>query len=105
MRTILVPAALAALLALATSSRVHAYGACSRSATYTNPNTGRSGTANESTAWGPNGATHSTSASGSGPNGSYSGSSQHAYSPTTYDGYSAAGATGSAYKAGVVRYP
>ena len=53
MRTILVPAALAALLALATSSQVHAYGAYHRTATYTNPYTGRSATVNESTASAP----------------------------------------------------
>jgi len=44
MRTIFVPAVFAALLALAASSQVYAYGTVSRSATYTNPNTGRSGT-------------------------------------------------------------
>ena len=66
MRTILVPAVLAGLLALATSSPVHAYGACHRTATYTNPYTGRSATVNESTAAGPNGAYHGASVSGSG---------------------------------------
>ena len=70
-RTILVPTVLAALLALATASQVHAYGACSRSTTYTNPYTGRTATAHESTAVGPNGVYHEGSVSGSGPNGAY----------------------------------
>jgi hypothetical protein len=105
MRTVLVPAVLAALLALAASSQVHAYGACSRSATYTNPYTGRSATATESTAVGPNGAYHGASVSGSGPNGAYHASDAHAYSPTMYGGYSAAGTTEHGYSAAVVRYP
>src|SRR5947209_15651126 len=93
MRTILVPAVLAALLALATSTPVHAYGAVSRSATYTNPNTGRTGTVNEGTAVGPNGVYHGASVSGSGPNGSYEATGARAYSPSTYGGYSAVGHT------------
>ena len=104
MRTILVPAALAALLALATSSPVHAYGACSRSATYTNPNTGRSRTVNENTSYGPNGVSHNVSESGSGPNGSYSESASRSYSPTMYGGYTGAGVE-RGYSASVVRYP
>jgi hypothetical protein len=93
MRTILVPAALAALLALATASQVHAYGACSRSATYRNPYTGRSATVNEGTAVGPNGVYHGASVSGSGPNGSYEAAGARAYSPSTYGGYTAVGHT------------
>lgn len=104
MRTILVPAVLAALLGLATSSHVHAYGACSRSATYSNPYTGKSGTVNENTTYGPNGVSHNASASGSGPNGSYSASGSRAYSPTMYGGYSGAGVE-HGYSAAVVRYP
>ena len=106
MRTILAPAALAGLLALLTSSQAHAYGAVSRSATYTNPNTGRTATATEHTAVGPNGNVyHGDSVSGSGPNGAYHATDAHAYSPTMYGGYSAAGSTEHGYEAGVVRYP
>ncbi len=95
MRTILVPAALAALLSLATASQLYAYGAVSRSASYSNPNTGRTATASGSASYGPNGASHSASASGSGPNGSYEGSASgsHAYSASTYGGYTAVGST------------
>jgi len=95
MRKILIPAAVAALLGLLTASQAHAYGAYSRSATYTNPNTGRSGTVNESGGYGSNGAYREGSASGSGPNGSYSASGARAYSPTTYGSYSATGSYGS----------
>ena len=93
MRTILTSAIVAALLALLTASQAHAYGAVSRSATYTNPYTGRSGTVNESAGYGPNGAYHGASVSGSGPNGSYEASGARAYSPTTYSGYGAVGHT------------
>ena len=103
-RTILVPTVAAALLALLTSSQAHGYGAACRSATYTNPNTGRSATATQSATWGPGGASRSGSVSGSGPNGSYSASGARTYSPTTYGGYSAGGST-STYSAGVVRVP
>jgi hypothetical protein len=105
MRTILAPAVLAALLGLATSSTVHAYGTCSRSASYSNPYTGRSGTATANTSYGPNGVTHSASASGSGPNGSASGSRSGSYSPTMYNGYSGAGSAEGYRSASVVRYP
>jgi hypothetical protein len=114
-RTILVPAALAALLALLTSSHAHAYGAC---------HTGY-------TACGSNGAVHygSTSAYGAyggsvqhtgstsvnngtvqhtgstTASGAYGGSAQvntsRAYSPTMYNGYSAGGTSG--YGASVTR--
>ena len=104
MRTIFGPTVLAALLALATSSPVHAYGAYHRTETYTNPNTGRSATVNESTAVGPNGAYHGASVSGSGGNDAYHTSDVHAYSPTMYSGYSAAGVD-HGYGAAVVRYP
>ncbi len=103
-RTILAPAVFAALLGLLAAAQVHAYGECHRSATYTNPYTGRSTTATESTAYGPNGAYHTGSVSGSGPNGAYGASEAHAYSPTMYHGYSGAGAVGG-YGAAVVRYP
>jgi hypothetical protein len=105
MRTILAPAVLAALLALTASSQVHAYGACRRTVTYTNPETGRSATATESTAVGPNGVYHGASVSGSSPYGAYHATDAHAYSPTMYGGYSAAGTTEHGYEAGVVRYP
>jgi hypothetical protein len=105
MRKILVPAVVAALLGLLTASQAHAYGACHRTATYTNPETGRTTTASESTAVGPNGVAHGGSVSTSGPNGSYEAGGAHAYSPTTYHDYSAAGVSGDAYRAGVVRYP
>src|SRR5450432_1419958 len=106
MRTILAPAVLAAMLALPASSQVHAYGACRRTVTYTNPETGRTATATEHTAVGPDGNVyHGASVSGSGPNGAYHASDAHAYSPTMYGGYSAAGTTEHGYEAGVVRYP
>jgi len=104
MRTIFVPAVFAALLALAISSPVHAYGTCSRSATYTNPYTGKSATASGTASYGPNGVTRSGSASGSGPNGSYNASGSRSYSPTMYGGYSGAGSA-DYYHAAVVRYP
>ena len=104
MRTILVPAALAALLGLATSVQVHAYGACGRTATYTNPYNGRTTTATEGTAYGPNGAYHGATVSGSGPNGAYHATDERAYSPTMYNGYSGAGVE-HGYGAAVVRYP
>jgi hypothetical protein len=101
MRTILVPALLAALAGLLTASQAHAYGAATRSATYYNPNTGRSATATQTAGYGPNGAASHTTVSGSGPNGSYSASGSKAYSPTMYGGYSAGGTTG--YGASVSR--
>jgi hypothetical protein len=104
-RTMLFSAAAAALVALLSCSEAHAYGAACRSTTYTNPNTGRSATVNQSAAWGPGGAAKSTSVSGSGPNGSYSASGTRAYSPTMYHGYSAGGVSSTVYGAGVVRYP
>jgi hypothetical protein len=104
MRTILVPAVLAALLGLAVSSPVHAYGTVSRSASYTNPNTGRTASASGTASYGPGGVTRSGSASGSGPNGSYNASGSRSYSPTMYGGYSGAGSA-EGYHAAVVRYP
>ena len=105
MRTILAPAVLAGLLALAASSQVYAYGACrGGSLTYTNPYTGRSTTAAEGTAVGPNGVYHAGGVTTSGPNGTYGATSAHAYSPTMYGGYSGAGNAGG-YGAAVVRYP
>ena len=104
MRTILIPAVIAALLGLATTSPVDAYGTVSRSASYSNPYTGRSGTASRTASYGPGGVTRSGSASGSGPNGSYNASGSRAYSPTMYRGYSGAGSA-DYYHAAVVRYP
>ena len=106
MRTILIPAALAGLLGLLTASQAHAYGAVSRTATYTNPYTGRSATAHETTAVGPDGAsTTKTTSRARGTDGAYEAGGARVYSPTTYGGYSAAGVSGDAYRAGVVRYP
>ncbi|HVS40107.1 MAG TPA: hypothetical protein VMS17_31400 [Gemmataceae bacterium] len=105
MRTILISAVVAGLAALLTASQAHAYGAVTRSATYTNPYTGRTATAHETTAAGPNGVYHEGNVSGSGPNGAYEAGGARAYSPTMYGGYSAGGVSGDAYHAGVVRYP
>ena len=74
------------------------------SLTYTNPYTGRSTTAAEGTAVGPNGAYHGGGVSTSGPNGSYGATESHAYSPTMYGGYSGVGVE-HGYGAAVVRYP
>ena len=94
MRTILVPAALAALLGLLTASQAHAYGAVSRSATYTNPYTGRTATAHETTAVGPNGNVyHEENVEGAGHYGGYEAGGAHVYSPSTYSGYGAVGHT------------
>ena len=106
MRTILTSAIAAALLALLTASQAHAYGAVNRSATYTNPYTGRTATAHETTAVGSNGQVyHEANVSGEGPHGAYEAGGARVYSPTTYRAYGAAGASGNAYRAGVVRYP
>jgi hypothetical protein len=105
MRTILAPAVLAALLGLLAAAQAHAYGASRMKTTYVNPDTGQVTTATKTTAVGPDGAYHGESVSTTGPHGTAEASSQHAYSPTMYDGYGAAGVSGSAYKAGVVRYP
>ena len=64
MRKLLIPAVVAALLGLLTASRAHAYGAVNRTATYTNPYTGRTATATETTAYGPNGAYRAGSVEG-----------------------------------------
>ncbi len=104
MRTILVPAVLAALLGLLAAAQAHAYGALRIKTTYVNPDTGRVTTTTQGTAVGPNGVYHGGSVSSTGPNGSYEASAGRAYSPTMYGGYTGAGA-GAAYGAGVVRYP
>ena len=98
MRTILMPAALAALLGLLTASQAHAYGAVSRTATYTNPYTGRTATAHETTAVGPNGnAYHEENVEGTGYRGGYEAGGARVYSPSTYDGYSGVGTTHTGY--------
>jgi hypothetical protein len=103
MRTILIPAVLAGLLALLNSTPVHAYGAVNRSATYTNPYTGRTGTVNETTAYGPNGVAREGNISGVGPNGAYSATAVHGYSPSMYGSYSAVGTTNYYGNGSVVR--
>lgn len=105
MRTFLAPAVLAALLGLLAACQAHAYGASRMKTTYVNPDNGQVTTDTKTNAYGPNGAYHGNTVSSTGPNGSYEASSQRAYSPTMYDGYGAAGVSGSAYRAGVVRYP
>jgi hypothetical protein len=106
MRSILIPAVLAGLVGLLACTEVHAYGAVTRTATYTNPYTGRTGTATRTTAWGPGGVERTGSVSGVGPNGAYSASGARAYSPTMYGGYSAGGVAGGYAAGGVVRvYP
>ena len=108
MRKMLFSAALAGVLGLLACSQVHAYGACTRTATYTNPNTGRTATATETTVAGPGGVARTGSVSGAGPNGAYSASGTRAYSPTMYGGYSAGGSVSAygSYSGGVVRtYP
>jgi hypothetical protein len=115
-RTILIPAAFAALLALATTSQVHGYGACRGGYTtcgngsaqhYSSGSaSGPYGSASHtgSTTATPSGVQHSGSTSATGAyGGSYSGSSTRAYSPTTYSGYSAVGTTGGGYSRSVTR--
>jgi len=118
MRTILIPTALAALLALATASEVHAYGAYHASYTTcgggsvqhygsTSSYGGYGGTSvshSGSTTVGPyGGAQHTGSTTVSGPGGaSYTGSTTRAYSPTTYGGYGATGVSGG-YSSSVTR--
>jgi hypothetical protein len=117
MRTILIPAALAALLALATTSPVRAYGAYHRGYTMygaggyhhygTTTGYGRYGGSvshTGSTTGSSSGYQHTGSTTATGRyGGSYSSSSSRAYSPTTYSGYSAVGASGGGYSRSVTR--
>ena len=105
MRTILAPAVLAGLLALATTSPVHAYGACHRTAHLHQPLHGQIRDGPRVHGGRPQRHVyHSASVSGSGRNGAYHTSDVHAYSPTMYHGYSGAGVD-HGYDAAVVRYP
>jgi hypothetical protein len=113
MRTILILAALAALLALLTSSQAHAYGAAHVGCTTAGPNgvqhtgttVGPNGQVYQhsgSTAVGPSGGVeHTGTSTSSGPYGSAASTTTRAYSPAAYSGYSAAG--GGAYGASVTR--
>ncbi len=115
MRKILPSAAIAALLMLATSSPVRAYGAFHRGYTSVSP----SGVSHygSTTAAGPYGAYHHTgettvgaggvqhygSTTGVGGYGAYGSTSYRNYSPAMYGGYSAAGYSGAAYSQSVMR--
>ncbi len=108
MRKMLVPAVLAGLVGLLSCSQAHAYGACARSGSYTNPYTGRTTTYSGQTAAGPGGAEHTGTVTSTGPGGTYSASGGRAYSPAMYGGYSAGGAVHASgpygsYSAGVYR--
>lgn len=121
LRTILIPALLATLLAALTTTRADAYGAYHTGYTTVSPAggvqhygqttaTGVHGgtydrTSSTTGGYGA-GATHTSSTTATGAYGGvYHGSTTRAYSPATYQGYSAAGMSGSTYRAGVVRYP
>jgi hypothetical protein len=122
LRTILVPALAAALLGLLNSSQAYAWGATrsvsysgsggygSYSGTRTTTASGSYGSYSRNTTVSGTGAygsySRNTTVSGTGGyGGSYSATSTRTYSPTMYNGYSAAGVTGSAYRVGVTRYP
>jgi hypothetical protein len=111
MRSLFVSALLSGFLGLLTCSQADAYGAVSRSGSYTNPNTGRSVSYSGGAAVGPGGVARGGTATVSGPNGSETVSGARAYSPAMYGGYSAGGhvsATGpyGSYSGGVYRtYP
>src|SRR4051794_32990496 len=99
MRTILIPAALAALLALLTSAQAHAYGAAHVGYTTAGPG----GVQHTGTTVGPNGQVYQHSGSTEvGPNGGVehtgtstgpygSATTTRAYSPGAYNSYSAGG--------------
>jgi len=105
-RMFLVPAFLATLLTVLTSAPAHAYGAAHVGYTTVSP-TGNVQHYGATVASGPGGTaarTSSTMATGA-YGGTYQGSSARVYSPTTYQGYSAAGHYGAVSTTGVVRYP
>jgi hypothetical protein len=120
LRTILCSAAITAVLSVLPASRALGYGACHTSYTHVSPN-GSVQHVSSGTAVGPGGAAHYSGATAVGPGGgvahtgtvsgvgAYGGGAYHtsgyAYSPTMYNGYSAAGVAGAGYRAGVVRYP
>jgi hypothetical protein len=113
-RTILVPAALAGLLALLSVSHVHAYGAAHVGYTTSGPGGvqhygatagayGGSVQHSGSTVATPYGTEHTGTTTATGPNGgTYTGTTTRAYSPAAYSGYSAAG-YGGGYPQGVTR--
>jgi hypothetical protein len=94
LRSILVPALLAAAAGLLTASHAHAYGACHTGYTHVGP--GGVQHVGQTTAVGPGGqAYHHSSAGAAGPaGGAYSSSTTRAYSPSAYGGYSAGGSVG-----------
>jgi len=119
-RMFLVPAFLATLLTGLTSAPAHAYGAFHAGYTTVSP-TGNVQHYGATAASGPSGSyahTSSTTATSSGSyahptrptatgpyGGTYQASSARLYSPTTYQGYSAAGYSATVSTTGVVRYP
>jgi hypothetical protein len=119
-RMFLIPAFLAALLTGLTSAPAHAYGAAHVGYTTVSPSgnvqhygaTAASGpggsyahtSSTTATAGGTVAHTSSTAATGA-YGGTYQGSSARVYAPTTYQGYSAAGHSGTVSTTGVVRYP
>jgi len=118
-RRFLVSAFLATMLAVLTSSAAHAYGAVHRGYTSVS-STGNVQHYGSTAASGPAGSyshTGSTTASGGtvahtgsttvtgAQGGTYQGSSSRVYSPSAYQGYSAAGHYGTTTTTGVVRYP
>ena len=119
-RMFLIPAFLAMLLTGLTSAPAHAYGAAHVGYTTVSP-TGNVQHYGATAASGPSGSyahTSSTTATAGGTvahtsstaatgayGGTYQASSARVYSPTTYQGYSAAGHYGAVSTTGVVRYP
>jgi hypothetical protein len=118
MRTILIPAVLAALLALVATTEVQAYGAyhggCTSygpggvqhtgSTTAYNPYTGQSMSHTGQTTATPSGYEHTGSTTTTGPYGGTSSySATRTYSPSTYNSYGAVGTPPATYSNGVVR--
>ena len=120
LRMFLLPAFLATLLTVLPSAPAHAYGAAHVGYTTVSP-TGNVQHYGATAASGPGGSyahTSSTTATAGGTvahpsstaatgayGGTYQASSARVYSPTTYQGYSAAGHYGAVSTTGVVRYP
>ena len=120
LRMFLIPAFLATVLTVLPSAPAHAYGAAHVGYTTVSP-TGNVQHYGATAASGPGGSyahtsstmataggtvahTSSTAATGA-YGGTYQASSARVYSPTTYQGYSAAGHYGAVSTTGVVRYP
>ena len=104
MRTILAPAVLAGLLALATSSQVHAYGACRGKPHLHQPLHGQKHDRRRGHGLRPQRGLPRRQRLDQRPQRILWGHGSHAYSPTMYGGYTGAGVE-HGYGAAVVRYP